>query len=290
MTEAGEAARWGYLIGLVVIAGLFGLFWTARPWKVFIGQDKRISTSKTIATVWTIVVAAAILGAVYANLLNHAAPLNAMGASGIVGQYAVLFGGPLGAAILAKQIVNGQTKTTPKTTGSPAVKDLIANDAGDTDLGDLQYVLFNFVALVYVVSTLLNAPGHGLPHIPDVLLGLTSVSATGYVGKKALVPSASVTATIDPPGGPPTTLVTVAVSGIAQTKKSFSGWVRFGDGKGDVAQSAAPVSDGNASLQVEAPDLGALANPAVKVVLVTDDGGVVQAGTYTYREAAAEAG
>jgi hypothetical protein len=184
--------RWGFLIGLgaVVGIGVLGRLVGARLSTVFIGQDNRLSTSKTIAAIWTLVVAATLIGMVYANLLDHPEALNATNAASLVGQYAVLFGGPLGAAILAKQIVNGQVGTEDgKKKGTPSAKDLIANDAGDTDLGDLQYVLFNGVALFYVISTFLHVPLAGLPHIPDVLLGLTSVSAVGYLGKKTLKPT-----------------------------------------------------------------------------------------------------
>jgi phospholipase C len=205
---AEHATRWGLLIGLgaVVAVLLLGLAFGARISTLVIGKDHRISTSKTIAAVWTVVVAAALIGLVYANLLNHPQALDATDAGGVIGQYAVLFGGPLGAAILAKQIVTNQVTQNPgikSRAEKPAVKDLIANDAGDTDLGDFQYVLFNLVALFYVISTLLHTPLNGLPHIPDVLLGLTSVSAVGYVGKKAVTPVAAAPApTPHMAGGP----------------------------------------------------------------------------------------
>jgi phospholipase C len=191
---AEHAVRWGLPIGLgaVFMVLLLGLVFKARISTLVVGADHRISTSKTIAAVWTLVVAAALIGLVYAKLLNHPQALDRTGAAGVIGQYAVLFGGPLGAAILAKQIVTSQVTQNPgiKTVGKPTLKDLIADDAGDTDLGDFQYVLFNLVALFYVISTLLHTPLNGLPHIPDVLLGLTSVSAVGYVGKKAVTPIA----------------------------------------------------------------------------------------------------
>jgi hypothetical protein len=121
---------------------------------------------------------------------NSPGALVTTGRSGVVGQYAVLFG----AAIAAKGIVNQQVSNNPSAksqAGSPSPGDLVNDDAGNTDLGDLQYVLFNLVALVYVVGSVYVSPLHGLPKIPDVLLGLTSVSAAGYVGKKAFTPRAS---------------------------------------------------------------------------------------------------
>jgi hypothetical protein len=59
-------------------------------------------------------------------------------------------------------------------------------DDGTTDLGDLQYVIFNLITAVYFVAQFVNPNGSGLPTIPGTLLGLTSVSASLYVGKKAV--------------------------------------------------------------------------------------------------------
>ncbi|GAC1653099.1 MAG: hypothetical protein NVS4B6_29580 [Mycobacterium sp.] len=218
---AARAVRWGFLIGLGVDAVILilGLLCGARVTRLFVGFDGRVSTSKTIAAVWTLLVAAVLFGVVYANLLNHPQALDNL-SSGSVGQYAVLFGGPLGAAILAKGIVTSQVNDDPriKTPGSASAIDLIADDHGDVDLGDFQYVLFNGVALFYVVSTLLHAPLNGLPHIPDVLLGLTSVAAVGYVGKKALNPPA-------PTGGAATPAVSATgapTAAVTQTDADFT--------------------------------------------------------------------
>ena len=58
-------------------------------------------------------------------------------------------------------------------------------DDGTTDIGDFQYVIFNLVTAVYFVAEFVRPSSQGLPVIPDTLLGLTSVSAALYVGKKA---------------------------------------------------------------------------------------------------------
>jgi hypothetical protein len=170
------------LAGLIVPSVLF--------WDMLVGKDKRISTSKTTAAVWTYLIASAFLGFVIAKFIGHPQALNRLMHSGLAGQYGLLIGGPLGAAIAAKGIVTRQVakNAAAKTfaTGSPNLLQLVQNDVGETDLGDFQYVLFNFVAMVYFVGTLVQSPTDGFPHIPDILLGLTSVSALGYVTKKAL--------------------------------------------------------------------------------------------------------
>lgn len=182
--QATDATR------LSILAGILALIPVALiAWDIVVGKDKRLSTSKTVAAVWTYLLAATFLGLVIAQLAGHPQALHAMAHSGLAGQYGLLIGGPLGAAIAAKGIVNGQVAKDPARkpagTGLDAAQ-LIQNDENETDLGDFQYVLFNFVAIFFFVATLLQHPTEGLPHIPDVLLGLTSVSAVGYVTKKTL--------------------------------------------------------------------------------------------------------
>jgi hypothetical protein len=50
-------------------------------------------------------------------------------------------------------------------------------------------VIFNLITAVYFVAQFVKPDGTGLPTIPDTLLGLTSVSAGLYVGKKAVTRS-----------------------------------------------------------------------------------------------------
>ena len=162
--------------------------------------------------------AATLLSFVIARWLGHSEALNAVKAQGLNAQYAVLIGGPLGAAILAKgivstQVANGSAAKPPAASPSPA--QLVQNDGGDADLGDVQYVLFNVVALVFFYSELLRAPQVGIPTIPDVLLGLTSVSAVGFVGKKVLAGPGAISA-VQPMAAAVGEHVTIATAGIIQ--------------------------------------------------------------------------
>lgn len=284
--ETGEALRWGFLIG----AGLelvFVVILKRAVLKVIIGADGRVSTSKTIATVWTFVVAAAMLALVYADLLNHNEALEATNAAGVVGQYALLFGGPLGAAILSKAIVSGQVKeeaSAKPPASSAKLSDLIANDAGDTDLGDLQYVLFNVVALVFVLGTmLLHQPSAGLPHIPDVLLGLTSVSAVGYVGKK-LLPTEAASAELAPRKGKATDKVAISLKGVPDPPAGQEAyfWVRFRAEEGHLEK--APVVKGAAEIELTAPALVPAPTKPVTVTVVTEGGAMLNAGSFAYEE------
>ena len=71
------------------------------------------------------------------------------------------------------------------TKAAARVAQIFSADDGTTDIGDFQYVIFNLVTAVYFVAELVRPSVQGLPAIPDTLLGLTSVSAALYVGKKA---------------------------------------------------------------------------------------------------------
>jgi hypothetical protein len=127
---------------------------------------------------------------VIAKWLGYGEGLKAQEGNGLQSTYGLLVGGPIGAAILAKGIVSSQVQngSDVKTTGTPDGGQLVNNDNDETDLGDLQYVLFNTVALVFFFGEFLRDPTSGLPNLPDLLVGLTSVSAIGYLGKKVLQP------------------------------------------------------------------------------------------------------
>lgn len=205
---AAPDGRWALLIALLVLViGLpllsWGMRWVwsliqhrsngkAKLWwgrSLIVGEDNRVSTSKTIPLVWTYTVAAALLSFLIVRWMGHPGAYSKLVHQGLNAQYALLIGGPLGAAILAKGIVSAQVSsggTAKPPADNPAPAQLIQNDAGNADLGDLQYVLFNLVALVFFYGEMLRAPQNGMPAIPAVLLGLTSVGAVGYVGKKAL--------------------------------------------------------------------------------------------------------
>jgi hypothetical protein len=282
--KAQKAARWSLLVALValivvlpIVLGLIEalLKWSLAGWSTFafyrwingavMGVDKRVSTSKTVMVVWTYSLASVLLAIVIAKLFGHPQGFNTLKKSGLQTEYAVLIGGPIGAAILAKGIVNdqvskGQSKPKKEDTEKAKPADLISNDAGETDLGDLQYVLFNTVALTFLFGQYLSNPLLGLPDIPNVLVGLTSVSAVGYVGKKAL-PSAqrAITKVSSDPSpvtstswnGGQTVRFTVLGTGLVNADKSAPTEVRFeGDnGQQDGSNVVASITDEGTTLE-----------------------------------------
>lgn len=187
---------------------------------VILGKDNRTSTSKTFIFMWTLLVAWAlssllIVGELFGTHycasipnINMAietcmAKKDAVGllqlgwrnfiTSGLSGSYLVLLGIPASAGVAAKAITQSKSDagTLVKTTASQKqsvgsrVAQIFSADDQTTDVGDFQYVIFNLVTAVYFVAEFVRPSTQGLPTIPDTLLGLTSVSAALYVGKKA---------------------------------------------------------------------------------------------------------
>lgn len=189
---------------------------------VILGADNRTSTSKTFIFMWTLLVAWALASLLIAGELvpHHACvpPTDVSNAAhrckqlgdevgllqvgwvhflhaGLAGSYLVLLGIPAAAGVAAAGIttskVNGPGYKAPKPKGSQGgvfvrIREIFSADDGTTDIGDFQYVIFNLITAVYFVTQFVNPDGSGLPTIPNTLLGLTSVSAGLYVGKKAV--------------------------------------------------------------------------------------------------------
>ncbi len=191
---------------------------------VILGADGRTSTSKTFILMWTLLVGWALIalliagelvaihGCVDPKHLTKAAEACKQATdevgllqvgwlsflhAGLSGSYLLLLGVPAAAGVAAKGITQYQATGTGFKTPSTKegfqpfarVSEIFSADDGTTDVGDFQYVIFNLVAAVYFVTRFVHPDGSGLPTIPDTLLGLTSVSAGLYVGKKAVTRS-----------------------------------------------------------------------------------------------------
>ncbi len=191
---------------------------------VLLGEDGRTSTSKTFVFMWTLLVGWALVSLLVAGeLVNLHACVGAKATlrscphladsvgllqigwqnfltHGLDGNYLVLLGIPAGSAVAAKGITQAKTnagtlvKTRSEATqagtgalsrSAARVTEVFSADDGTTDVGDLQYVLFNLILAAFFVARFIQPDPNGLPALPATLLGLTSVSAALYVGKKA---------------------------------------------------------------------------------------------------------
>jgi hypothetical protein len=208
---------------LLIVAGIARVSGGSFFATVILGEDGRTSTSKTFIFMWTLLVGWALITLLIAGELvsAHACvpPSDITGATkactargdevgllqvgwlhflhtGLSGSYLVLLGIPAAAGVAAKGITQAQVnspsgfKTTKKRQKGfhpfARLAEIFSADDGTTDIGDFQYLIFNLVTGVYFVAQFLNPDGTGLPTIPETLLGLTSVSAGLYVGKKAV--------------------------------------------------------------------------------------------------------
>jgi IPT/TIG domain-containing protein len=186
-----------------------------RVWYLFLGADDRVSTSKVQFAFWTLALAYALLVIAFHDAVYPSGTLDP--------RYLLLLGLPAGAAVSAKTITVGQmaggavSKRPPafaKKTAATAVKDIVANDQGDLDLGDTQYFLFTLVALAAFFIAFFHDPTK-LPVLPDTLVGLTSVSAAAYVAKKAAPPAPATITAVSPQKGPATATVKIFGSGLS---------------------------------------------------------------------------
>lgn len=154
---------------------------------LFIGTDKRTSTSKLQAFLWTYAVLwalASLLAGAGVDAFNEALGDN------VREEYLLLLGGPYAVAIGAKAITASRTATKTEGPGNSSagarLAQVVTNDEGSVDLGDFQYAAFTLFTLVYFVWAFIATPGEGLPEIPGTLLILMGVSQATYLGKKGL--------------------------------------------------------------------------------------------------------
>ena len=148
------------------------------------GADNRLSTSKTVACAWTYAIFFGLLALLVARWAGDPTGWKALTDKGLQEEYLLLLGGPYAATVIAKyQASNDESKTTAPP-GTAGAKDLVANDAGQADLGDFQYVLFNALALLWYLGELLPHLHDGMPDLPALLTGLALTSAGGYSAKK----------------------------------------------------------------------------------------------------------
>jgi hypothetical protein len=169
--------------------------------RLVIGKDGRASTSKFQATVWTyaILFALVMLLAGYLLYADFDSGWDKFLDEGLNSDYLWLLGIPSVGLVGAKAITQSKVEANPEAKPSKAadaetglrtrVREL-ASDDDDTSpqpaLGDLQYLVFNAIAVVYFLSAFLGHPERGLPSLPDTLIALTGVSAASYLSAKAV--------------------------------------------------------------------------------------------------------
>jgi len=155
------------------------------------GADGRLSTGKTQAAIWTWAVALALLYMIGLLLASAVWGPHGFGllAFEFPEAYLVLLGGPFAAMVVAKaatvDALGKQELQKTKSTAAPRAVDLLANDNGEADLVDAQYLVFNLVLLAWFAVSFARLPA-ALPAIPGSLLALTGISAATYATTKGV--------------------------------------------------------------------------------------------------------
>jgi hypothetical protein len=151
---------------------------------LFMGADNRLSTSKTVVALWTLAIFYGLLALMLARWFGDPSGWKALTKHGLQDEYLLLLGGPYAAAVLAKYQASSDETKTSASPGTTTPKDLVANDSGEADLGDFQFLLFNLLALSWYLGELLPHLRSGMPDLPSLLSGLALVTAGGYTAKK----------------------------------------------------------------------------------------------------------
>ncbi|MFD8610387.1 hypothetical protein [Streptomyces sp. NPDC059631] len=190
-----STARTAGLLAAVAVAVLL----TAASWfhrarggalAPVIGEDNRLSTSRTVAAVWVLFVAYAVLvlAARLAAASDHAerdaliSGLELARGAGVVTVLAVV----CGIAVLVRRVVGlrvlGQ-RLQKVWADRPRAADLLTDDAGRGTFADIQYVVISAVALAFAAVRLARRPDQ-LPDLPWGLAVVTLVSAATYLAGK----------------------------------------------------------------------------------------------------------
>ncbi|TQJ89455.1 hypothetical protein [Streptomyces sp. SLBN-31] len=184
----------GLLAALLVAAALTAASWFHRArggsMAPVIGEDHRLSTSRTVAAAWVLFVAYAVL--VLAGRLavasDHAerdalvSGLELARGAGVVTVLAVV----CGIAVLVRRVVGlrvlGQRLQKVRA-DRPRAADLLTDDAGRGSFADIQYVVISAVALLFSAVRLARRPDQ-LPDLPWGLAVVVLVSAATYLAGK----------------------------------------------------------------------------------------------------------
>jgi hypothetical protein len=189
------AARTAGLLAALLTAGVL----TAASWfhrarggalAPVVGEDNRLSTSRTVAAAWVLLVAFAVLVLVgrLAAASDHAerdaliSGLELARAAGVVTVLAVV----CGIAVLVRRVVGLRVlaqRLQKVRAHRPRAADLLTDDAGRGSFADIQYVVISTVAVLFAAVRLARRPDQ-LPDLPWGLAVVVLVSAATYLAGK----------------------------------------------------------------------------------------------------------
>ncbi|MGP4003126.1 hypothetical protein [Streptomyces sp. 8N706] len=152
-----------------------------------LGDDNRLSTSRTVAAVWVLVAVAAVLvpAAVLTVTSDRAGLLHGLrlgSAAGLLTVVALTCLQAVAVAVVVRQRVRAR-RLQKVSADRPRAADLITDDAGRGSFADVQYVLVTAAAALFAVVRLVRDPQR-LPGLPWGIVALVAVSAATYLAAK----------------------------------------------------------------------------------------------------------
>ncbi len=189
--DTRRALCWAAIVIYLVYALLGGIRWVQGGLLSYIrGKDGRLATSLLQVGLWTIAVSSALVYFIFLAFYSDDAAKTfktALGGENLPEEYLLLLGGPFAAAVVARLTVGSKVddQELQKVKGNAKLLDVVADDDGQANLVDAQFLVFNLVALTWFGGALIESPTV-LPDIPDLLVGLTSTSALAYMGAKGV--------------------------------------------------------------------------------------------------------
>jgi hypothetical protein len=172
---------------VVVVSFKEGAVKLWAPLRSTVGLDRSPSTSRFQFLLWAIVVMYGFLVVFIGRVLLSKQPVNEISVPPnllLVLGYSVA--GAAGAAgIVAAKVQGGTLTPPPEPDTSPAA--LVQTGDGNTDLGKVQLLAWNLVAMgvfLFLLFTKVTPNDAQLPDLPAVLMVLAGVSQAAYLGNK----------------------------------------------------------------------------------------------------------
>lgn len=211
--NTNPASNYGDGLGLSAVAGplivsvlavtiVAFAYWKTNLSLPWMGRDGRRSTSKLVFFTWLLIVVAGASALLFHVALYKRDTLETVGLAEFKEEYLILMGIPVGVGVVSKALIevrsrSGQVQKAPPPPppAPPAPAEpppvgrhpggFILSDDGEFDLNDFQYVAFSALLMMYVTTCIVAKAE--LPDLPDTLVGLTGLSAIGFVATKATV-------------------------------------------------------------------------------------------------------
>ncbi|KUL45576.1 hypothetical protein ADL22_12030 [Streptomyces sp. NRRL F-4489] len=204
LAQALTALGTGWTAGrtaTLTAAAVLALGVTATAWRhrqhagiiaPLIGEDRRLSTSRTVAAAWVLAVLYAVLTLAVQLAAAHGPEgrrrllpgLGLLPAGGLLAMLAIACAvAVLAYGMTAGRVRSGRVQKVPA--DRPRAADLLADDAGRGSFTDAQYVLVNAAVLAFALVRLAADPAR-LPALPWVLVLLAGLSGVTYLAGKAV--------------------------------------------------------------------------------------------------------